>query len=194
VTGHPLTEHKHHADQSSPRHPPTTARPRHDFPVSNHPARVRTGAQPATSGAEHTPRPAKTIRPGYARAAERIVASAESGPKWPGLSTVQSLGVASQFGVTLAVGVGLGLLAGQWLDSLIHSGIVLTLIGALAGLVVGITSTVASIERCCGQARWSGATRKRRSLACSRIAEEDSTTNKRKTRSIGAARRGAARC
>ncbi|MGI8550211.1 MAG: AtpZ/AtpI family protein [Dehalococcoidia bacterium] len=71
---------------------------------------------------------------------ERI---ADAGPRWPGLTTVQSLSVASQFGVTLAVGVGLGLLAGQWLDGLVHSGIALTLIGASIGLVAGITSTVA---------------------------------------------------
>jgi F0F1-type ATP synthase assembly protein I len=66
----------------------------------------------------------------------------ETGPTWRGLTTAQSLGVASQFGVTLAVGVGLGLLAGQWLDSLLHSGVVLTMIGALVGLVAGTASTV----------------------------------------------------
>jgi Putative F0F1-ATPase subunit Ca2+/Mg2+ transporter len=44
--------------------------------------------------------------------------------------------------VTLAVGVGLGLFAGQWLDGLFHSGIVLTLVGAFVGLVTGITSTI----------------------------------------------------
>lgn len=69
--------------------------------------------------------------------------TAPAGPRWPGLTTAQSLAVASQFGVTLAVGVGLGIFAGQWLDGLLHSGIVLTLIGALVGLVAGITSTVA---------------------------------------------------
>jgi hypothetical protein len=68
---------------------------------------------------------------------------ADAEPTWPGLTTVQSLAVASQFGVTLAVGVGLGIFAGQWLDGLLHSGIVLTLVGALVGLVMGVTSTVA---------------------------------------------------
>jgi len=62
---------------------------------------------------------------------------------WPGLTTVQSLAVAWQFGVTLAVGVGLGIFAGQWLDGVLHSGIVLTMLSALVGLVAGITSTVA---------------------------------------------------
>src|ERR671937_770725 len=63
-------------------------------------------------------------------------------PRWPGLTTAQSLAVASQFGVTLAVGVGLGLLAGQWLDGQIHTGMVFTLIGVFAGLVAGVASTV----------------------------------------------------
>ena len=63
--------------------------------------------------------------------------------KWPGLTTAQSLAVASQFGVSLAVGVGLGLLSGQWLDGQVHTGVLFTLVGVFVGLVLGITSVVA---------------------------------------------------
>jgi ATP synthase protein I len=69
--------------------------------------------------------------------------SALPGPKWPGLTTAQSLAIASQFGVSLAVGVALGLVAGQWLDGQIHTGYVFTLIGVFAGLILGISSIVA---------------------------------------------------
>ena len=68
---------------------------------------------------------------------------AAPGPKWPGLTTAQSLAVASQFGVSLAVGVGLGLIAGQWLDGVAHTAPVFTLIGVLAGLILGMSSVVA---------------------------------------------------
>src|ERR687884_734028 len=67
---------------------------------------------------------------------------APPGLKWPGLTTAQSLAVASQFGVTLAVGVGLGLFAGQWLDGQLPTGPLFTLIGVLVGLVGGVTSTL----------------------------------------------------
>jgi len=62
---------------------------------------------------------------------------------WPGLTTTQSLAVASQFGVTLAIGVALGLVAGQWLDGQMHTGYVFTLIGVFAGLILGSISIVA---------------------------------------------------
>ena len=91
---------------------------------------------------KHPPRIVRTTRPRYQSQA-RGMPTAGAGPTWPGLTTAQSLAVASQFGVTLAVGVGLGVFAGQRLDGLLHSGIVLTLIGAFVGLVAGITSTIA---------------------------------------------------
>jgi Putative F0F1-ATPase subunit Ca2+/Mg2+ transporter len=64
-------------------------------------------------------------------------------PKWPGLTTAQSLAVASQFGVSMAAGVGLGIVGGQWLDDQLHTGLLFTLIGAFTGLSVGITGIVA---------------------------------------------------
>ena len=89
------------------------------------------------------PRTVSTTGQRDARAGGQTPAAAHGGPTWPGLTTAQSLAVASQFGVTLAVGVGLGVFAGQWLDGVVHTGIALTLIGALVGLVAGVTSTVA---------------------------------------------------
>jgi ATP synthase protein I len=59
-----------------------------------------------------------------------------------GLTTFQSLAVASQFGITLAVSVVLGVLVGQWLDNRLGTGFVFTLIGVLLGLVAAATSTV----------------------------------------------------
>jgi F0F1-type ATP synthase assembly protein I len=80
-------------------------------------------------------RPGGTARPG-----PKEVAS--SGPRWPGLTTIQSLAVASQFGVTLAVAVGLGLLVGQWLDAQVQTGPLFTFLGVFVGLVSGVTGTL----------------------------------------------------
>jgi len=60
----------------------------------------------------------------------------------PSLSVVQSLAIASQFGITLAVSVVLGVFVGQWLDTRFNTGIIFTLIGVLLGLVAAATSTV----------------------------------------------------
>ena len=79
--------------------------------------------------------PSGTAPPGPARVAS-------SGPRWPGLTATQSLAVASQFGVTLAMGVGLGLLAGQWVDAQVHTGILFTFLGVFVGLVSGVTGTL----------------------------------------------------
>src|ERR1700681_2581114 len=57
-------------------------------------------------------------------------------------TTVQSLAVASQFGITLAIFVVLGVLAGQWLDGRLNTDILFTLIGVLLGLVAAATNTV----------------------------------------------------
>jgi hypothetical protein len=63
-------------------------------------------------------------------------------PKWPGLTTVQSLAVASQFGVSLAIGVGVGFFGGQWVDGQLHSGLIFSLVGAFAGLALAAFSIV----------------------------------------------------
>ena len=60
----------------------------------------------------------------------------------PTVTTVQSLAVASQFGITLAVSVVLGFFAGQWLDNRLTTGILFTLIGVLLGLVAATMNTV----------------------------------------------------
>jgi F0F1-type ATP synthase assembly protein I len=52
------------------------------------------------------------------------------------------LAVASQFGVTLAICVVLGYLAGHWLDDRLNTGIIFTLIGVLLGLVAAVLNTV----------------------------------------------------
>lgn len=67
---------------------------------------------------------------------------ARSGPNGPPLSTIQALAIASQFGITLAVSVGLGLFVGQWLDGVAHTSIVFTLVGVLLGLVAAAASGV----------------------------------------------------
>jgi F0F1-type ATP synthase assembly protein I len=93
--------------------------------------------------ANHPPRTVRTTRRPHADPTNRMSIAAGAERTWPGMTTAQSLAVASQFGVSLAVGVALGIFAGQWLDNLLHSGILLTLIGAFIGLVAGITSIVA---------------------------------------------------
>jgi ATP synthase protein I len=93
--------------------------------------------------ANHPPRIVRTRGRQYTGPGSQMSSPAAAQSSWPGLTTAQSLAVASQFGVTLAVGVGLGMLAGQWLDGVLHSGLVLTMVGALVGLAAGVTSTVA---------------------------------------------------
>jgi F0F1-type ATP synthase assembly protein I len=53
---------------------------------------------------------------------------------------MEAVAIASQFGVTLAVSVGLGLFVGQWLDGVAHTSFVFMLIGVLLGLAAGAMS------------------------------------------------------
>lgn len=59
----------------------------------------------------------------------------------PSLGAWQALGVVTQFGVTCAVAVWLGFLLGSWLDGLLGTGIVFSLIGALGGMISAVTGT-----------------------------------------------------
>lgn len=62
--------------------------------------------------------------------------------KAPPMSTVQALAIASQFGVSLAVAVGVGLLVGQWLDGRLGTGLLFTLVGVFLGLAGAGMTTV----------------------------------------------------
>jgi F0F1-type ATP synthase assembly protein I len=70
------------------------------------------------------------------------MARSPSDHRGPPLSVIQSLAIASQFGITLAVSVVLGFFVGQWLDTRFGTGIVFSLIGVLVGLAAAATSTV----------------------------------------------------
>jgi len=60
------------------------------------------------------------------------------------LSTWESLGIVTQFGVTCAVAVGLGFLLGNWIDGLVGTQNIhiFGLLGALAGMISAVFSTL----------------------------------------------------
>jgi len=58
------------------------------------------------------------------------------------LSTLQALVVVSQIGFAFAAAVALGLFAGGWLDSALHTSPVFVIVGAIAGTAAGIASAV----------------------------------------------------
>ena len=60
----------------------------------------------------------------------------------PNLSTLQALGIVTQFGVTCAVAVWLGYLLGSWLDGRLGTGLIFTILGALGGMISAITGTI----------------------------------------------------
>lgn len=60
----------------------------------------------------------------------------------PNLSTLQALAVVTQFGFTLVVAVGLGIFVGSLLDGQLRTGVLFTILGALAGLAATVMGTV----------------------------------------------------
>jgi ATP synthase protein I len=58
------------------------------------------------------------------------------------LSTIQALLIVSQIGFAFAAAVAVGLFAGGYLDSLLHTSPIFVILGALAGTGAGIYSTV----------------------------------------------------
>ena len=59
----------------------------------------------------------------------------------PSLRAWEALGIVTQFGVTCAVAVWLGFLLGSWLDGLLGTGILFSLLLALGGMISAVTGT-----------------------------------------------------
>lgn len=75
----------------------------------------------------------------------------EAGLLWLGkpmrnLRVWQAVIVASQLGFVLAAAVAIGLLAGWYLDSLMHTSPVFMIIGALVGLAGGVYSCIQIVQ------------------------------------------------
>lgn len=62
------------------------------------------------------------------------------------LTTWQAVAVATQFGFTLAVAVGLGIFVGNWLDSRLGTGVLMMILGLFAGLIGATVSTVKTLN------------------------------------------------
>lgn len=59
----------------------------------------------------------------------------------PNLGAWEALGVVTQFGVTCAVAVWLGFLLGSWIDGLLGTGSIFSLVLALGGMISAVTGT-----------------------------------------------------
>jgi F0F1-type ATP synthase assembly protein I len=62
------------------------------------------------------------------------------------LTGLQTIAVAAQFGITLAVSVGLGIFIGTWLDSRLGTGMLMMFIGLFAGLIGATLSVVQMLK------------------------------------------------
>ena len=58
------------------------------------------------------------------------------------LNTWEALGVVTQFGVTVAITVAVGFLLGNWIDRQIGTGILVSLILAVGGMISAVMSTL----------------------------------------------------
>ena len=59
----------------------------------------------------------------------------------PSLGTWEALGIVTQFGVTCAVAVGLGIFLGNWIDGLFGTSPLFSLILAIGGMISAVTGT-----------------------------------------------------
>jgi F0F1-type ATP synthase assembly protein I len=59
----------------------------------------------------------------------------------PSLRGWEALGIVTQFGVTCAVAVWLGFILGNWLDGLLGTSVIFSLLFALGGMISAVTST-----------------------------------------------------
>ena len=59
----------------------------------------------------------------------------------PSLRTWEALGIVTQFGVTCAVAVWLGFLLGKWIDGLLGTGVLFSILLALGGTISAVTGT-----------------------------------------------------
>lgn len=58
------------------------------------------------------------------------------------LSTIQALIIVSQIGFAFAAAVAVGLFAGGYVDSMLHTSPIFVIVGAVAGTAAGIYSAV----------------------------------------------------
>lgn len=67
-----------------------------------------------------------------------------------GQSAWRAVGVATSFGVTLALLTAAGVLGGRWLDGRMHTAPLFTIVGLVVGLGVGFTVFVREVVRMLG--------------------------------------------
>lgn len=66
-------------------------------------------------------------------------------------SVWKALGLATSFGLTAALLVAAGVLGGRWVDRIVHSAPLFTIIGLLLGLVLGGVIFVRQVSQILGR-------------------------------------------